>query len=157
MRCCVSTAIGVAFRVLRSSRLLPVTGLIGAGLLASACASSYASYDRPSNVGAQVGTQVAVAVPPVVEIEADGLAVQAPPRIRKHAEPDDPREPFSPNYGPAPDMAPDASEPASTPVVPRREARQPALQYRSRTTRMSPDEVQAIIVQAMIAHERRNP
>ncbi|MFT7577303.1 MAG: hypothetical protein ACI9XZ_003699, partial [Alphaproteobacteria bacterium] len=31
------------------------------------------------------------------------------------------------------------------------------LEYRSRTTEMTPTEVQSVIVQAMIAHELRNP
>ncbi|SFV28123.1 hypothetical protein [Hyphomicrobium facile] len=34
-----------------------------------------------------------------VQMEADGLPVQAAPSVRIRAMPDDPNEPFSPNYG----------------------------------------------------------
>lgn len=33
------------------------------------------------------------------ELEEDGLPSQAPPPANRRQEPDDPREPFSPNYG----------------------------------------------------------
>ncbi len=36
-----------------------------------------------------------------IEYEADGIEAQTPPRRRAQAEPDDPSEPFSPNYGDA--------------------------------------------------------
>ena len=84
-------------------RVLPIAKVVGAGLLVSACASSQAAYEAPSNVGMAYPGQVAVAAPPKVELEDDGLAVQAPPYVRKRVEPDDPSEPFSPNYGPAPE------------------------------------------------------
>ncbi len=45
---------------------------------------------------------------PQVEIEGDGLEGQRPPRRRTEEAPDDPAEPFSPNYGavaPAPEPA----------------------------------------------------
>lgn len=40
-----------------------------------------------------------VAQAPTVQMEADGLPVQAAPSTRIRAMPDDPNEPFSPNYG----------------------------------------------------------
>lgn len=59
-----------------------------------------------------------MAVPPLqahpqVEIEGDGLEGQRPPRRRAEQVPDDPAEPFSPNYGslPLPESGP-APEPA---------------------------------------------
>jgi len=36
---------------------------------------------------------------PPVEIEDDGREAQLPPRKRDNLQPDDPTEPFSPNYG----------------------------------------------------------
>jgi hypothetical protein len=39
---------------------------------------------------------------PQVEIEGDGIEGQLPPRRRAEDTPDDPSEPFSPNYGAAP-------------------------------------------------------
>ena len=42
------------------------------------------------------------------ELEDDGLPPQVPPPVNRKREPDDPREPYSPNYGnpaPAPQRA----------------------------------------------------
>ena len=41
----------------------------------------------------------AVPVPVRVETEEDGRPAQLPPVVRAKAEPDDPSEPYSPNYG----------------------------------------------------------
>ncbi len=50
---------------------------------------------------------------PQVEIEGDGLEGQRPPLRRTDETPDDPSEPFSPNYGAAPALeANGAPEPA---------------------------------------------
>jgi hypothetical protein len=51
--------------------------------------------------------------PPPVEIEDDGREAQRPPPARMFPQPDDPSQPFSPNYGevplpPSPDDAEDA-------------------------------------------------
>ena len=140
----------------RAGCFLQIVNVIGLGLLVSACASSQAGYNDYAQVGAPP-TQVAVAAPPPVELEDDGFAVQAPPRVRKNPEPDDPSEPFSPNYGPAPDGVTAPRAPAKMPVEGQRHARKRPVIIRSRTTPMSPAEVQAIMVQAMVAHERRNP
>jgi hypothetical protein len=43
---------------------------------------------------------------PLVEIEGDGLEGQLPPRRRAEDVPDDPSEPFSPNYGAMPAVEP---------------------------------------------------
>ncbi len=56
-------------------------------------------------VGAPMAPVVA-AVQPKPEMEADGIEVQAPPRLRQRREPDDPTEPFSPNYGSVPPRVP---------------------------------------------------
>ena len=45
---------------------------------------------------------------PLVEIEGDGLEGQLPPRRRAEDVPDDPSEPFSPNYGVVPSAVPEA-------------------------------------------------
>lgn len=37
-----------------------------------------------------------------IAMEADGLPAQLPPPLHRKPEVDDPREPFSPNYGPPP-------------------------------------------------------
>ena len=51
----------------------------------------------------------------MIEIEGDGLEGQRPPLLRKAAEPDDPSQPFSPNYG-GPATAMPAAQPASMPA-----------------------------------------
>ena len=141
----------------RAGFFLQIINVIGVGLLVSACASSHASYEGYSNVGGPQPSNVAMSVPKKVELEADGLAVQAPPLKRKDAEPDDPSEPFSPNYGPAPAGEPDAAEPgrALREMVPASHPR--PLPFRSRTRPMTMAEAEAIKVRAMVAHELRNP
>jgi len=134
-------------------RCLPFGKVIGAGFLVSACASSHANYDRPANVGAQRAHQVAVVARPKIELEADGLAVQTPPRKHRRVEPDDPSEPFSPNYGPKPNR----SEPTAAPRRRSQQADAQKLRFRARMTAMSPAEQQSIIARAMVAHERRYP
>jgi hypothetical protein len=52
-------------------------------------------------------------MPPVL-IEDDGLEAQRPPRRRNEPIPDDPAEPFSPNYGSGPPVGEDPSQPAPT-------------------------------------------
>ena len=144
----------------RTGFILQIINVIGVGLLVSACASSQTAYDGYSNVGGpepNEAAQVAMSVPKRVQLEDDGLAVQGPPVKRERAEPDDPSEPFSPNYGPAPAGEPDPVEPghAAPSLVP---AAQPQpLPFRSRTRPMTTAEAEAIKVQAMVAHEVRNP
>ena len=126
---------------------------IGVGLIVAGCASSQAAYDSRSNVGAGAAQRVAMAVPKKVEIEDDGLAVQAPPVVRKRLEPDDPSEPFSPNYGPGPVE----QEPVKAPARPQVRADAGPVILRSRVTPMSSEEAARIIARAMVAHEVRNP
>lgn len=133
-----------------SRSVLPIAKVVGIGLLLGGCASSHASYTTPSNVGMQPAPQVAI-VAPKVEVEDDGLAVQAPPRVRKQLEPDDPSEPFSPNYGPSPEPG----EPAATPVRRQQRADIRPLRFRSRVTPMTHREAENVVVRAMIAHEMR--
>jgi hypothetical protein len=69
-----------------------------------------------------------------VQIEDDGLPVQAPPPTGIRQQADDPSEPFSPNYGSR-----------ASPAVP--EAR----------VRLSRAEEDAIIARAITEHEARHP
>ncbi|MBU2533446.1 MAG: hypothetical protein KKB37_11945 [Alphaproteobacteria bacterium] len=133
--------------------IISVARVVGAGLIVSACAQSQASNENRSQMGVPPSQRVALSVPQQVELEADGLAVQAPPRVQQRPEPDDPSEPFSPNYGPPPEPA--EAPPAPPPPV-RQASREPVI-LRSRTTPMSPAEVRAIIAQAMVAHEKFYP
>jgi hypothetical protein len=81
---------------------------LGATLLAGGCASDqeyreYANaHERQAYYvtgphGAQGGPARQRSVE--VELEDDGLPSQAAPPLDRRREPDDPREPFSPNYG----------------------------------------------------------
>lgn len=67
----------------------PVLGLLLAILL-TGCASQ-SQYEEGSWYG-----------DPRVAMEDDGLPAQTPPLRRTKTGPDDPSEPFSPNYGPPP-------------------------------------------------------
>lgn len=68
----------------------------------------------------------AAAVRPQPELEDDGLPAQRPPLLRSQRLPDDPTEPFSPNYGNPPPSRANAipaqraagSTPALQPAVP---------------------------------------
>lgn len=62
-----------------------------------------APHQKPSRVAGQVYYRV--------ETEDDGMEAQHPPALTKVNEPDDPTEPFSPNYGRSPVSMP-AEQPA---------------------------------------------
>jgi hypothetical protein len=65
-------------------------------------------------------TQDTAGVPgPRVEIEGDGMEGQRPPRRHANETPDDPKEPFSPNYGSVPTYG-------AAPAAPGAPARSPA-------------------------------
>ena len=69
-----------------------------------------------------------------VEIEDDGLPAQVAPSAAIRNEPDDPRQPFSRNYG-----------------LP------PAARLSGPSTRMSSAEEEALIARAIAEHEMRRP
>jgi hypothetical protein len=60
------------------------------GLLAGACANANTT---------SAANAVYVAQAPAVQVESDGLPVQAAPSALIRQMPDDPSQPFSPNYG----------------------------------------------------------
>lgn len=143
MRCVRAT--GLVARFFAASKIL------GAGLMLSACAANQAQYDRPANVGAASERRLAVATPPKIEIEDDGLAVQSPPRARRRIEPDDPSEPFSPNYGPPP-LPGEKLEHG-----PRKQQAVFHPRLRPQTRPISEAEAEAIVARAVVEHERRYP
>ena len=89
----------------------------------SGCATSQASAPAtrisasPQYV-AQGETVAKVGSATSIEIEDDGLPAQTPPRVERAPEPDNPNEPYSPNYGrsaatlPAERLRPGAAEKA---------------------------------------------
>jgi hypothetical protein len=87
------------------ARLVPAACRVSAMALLAfgvvGCAQSSQSYE-PSYVRALPAASVLP--PPIVAvvIEDDGLPSQPPPLRRNKKEADDPREPFSPNYGSLP-------------------------------------------------------
>jgi hypothetical protein len=84
---------------------------IGILLALAGCAS-----DKTARIPAAFGdlppSYTAEVRPPRIAIEDDGLPAQPPP-LRRSAAADDPREPWSPNYGTVP-----ASKPAGPPPPP---------------------------------------
>ena len=86
-----------------------VTGALGwfAALLLShalgACSTTGATTQAPVWYGANAPGQMAgLRAGPPVEMEDDGIEAQRPPPVRPHKLPDDPTEPYSPNYGSVP-------------------------------------------------------
>lgn len=84
-------------------RLSVCTAMIAVTAVLGACSSSKqaATPEAQWRVNGPP-TQLAQTAPPAVIIEDDGIEAQTPPRVRKQAEPDDPTEPWSPNYGTVP-------------------------------------------------------
>lgn len=78
-------------------RHAPRVVVVGMLLGLTACASEKTAQ-IPSAFGDSPPTYTAEAHPRRVETEADGLPSQPPP-LRSSAVADDPREPWSPNYG----------------------------------------------------------
>ena len=83
---------------------LACAGVFVLALGVSGCATTRTpTYQSGMGVGGPRGYASADGYrSPPQEIEADGLPSQAPPLRRKDPLPDDPSQPFSPNYGPPP-------------------------------------------------------
>lgn len=93
-------------------------------LALGACSTTGATTQPVSYYRAPVGAQIGAYGPPV-EIEDDGIEAQRAPHKRVHEIPDDPTQPYSPNYGavldpmndaPAYEHEPD-DEPSWEPIV----------------------------------------
>lgn len=76
-----------------------VLAISSAALLAGGCAHEGQNSYSQNGWYAGGPRQQAAAVPVPVEMEDDGKPAQLPPPARVRAERDDPREPWSPNYG----------------------------------------------------------
>jgi hypothetical protein len=133
--------------------LRPLLVVAPMALLAAGCASDEAGrYEasQPAYMSRYPGDPAVappaqVASAPTVVIEDDGLPSQLPPLRRPVPEPDDPTEPFSPNYGLPPSAAhngPGAGEPAAgqpapvavAPVAPPGKSTPAGLSARDRST-----------------------
>ncbi|MBY0561783.1 adhesin [Hyphomicrobium sp.] len=86
-------------KALRAVLFPLVAGVVAVSV--AGCATDNDAYYAGSYSGAYPGSTPAeyVAQGPAVQMEADGLPEQAAPSARIRAMPDDPNEPFSPNYG----------------------------------------------------------
>lgn len=87
-------------------RSAPFTTALLVALVLAGCASRSQSYAptadvRPAPPASQAAaTRLAGTGEP--ELEDDGLPAQRPPLVHRQRRPDDPSEPFSPNYGAPP-------------------------------------------------------
>jgi hypothetical protein len=92
---------------------LSVLGVVAVAGCASSRGSSYSQAGIQPHVPAPIPTKV--------EVEDDGVPVQSPPVHRASTEPDDPSEPFSPNYGRGRSngQEPSRAKPAPRPAVTR--------------------------------------
>ncbi len=118
------------FRSPLLQRALVPAALVVVGVALSGCASKSAQYESQAPAWGVHGPAVAQSpAPRPEEIEDDGLPAQTVPTHRARAIPDDPREPWSRNYGtvparksvdstPAP-VQPQTTQPVSPPPAPR--------------------------------------
>ena len=79
----------------RVARAAIVPLLFAAAVGEAGCASNNSTYYATAPAVAAYSRQVAAGV----QVEADGLPSQAAPSARIRQMPDDPSEPYSPNYG----------------------------------------------------------
>lgn len=134
---------GVPDAGLGVGRLRQAFALVGVALALGGCFTAQGSSSYQSQAGVPPPHPPnAVAGERKVAVEAEGLPRQLPPRRRSTAEQDDPAEPFSPNYGPAPS----GSQPPPGDVTP------PVHKVR-----MNEAEVARVIGAAIVAHEKRKP
>ncbi len=77
----------------KAARLGLAFPFAAAALLSAGCANTKASYSSAGVPAAYV------AQGPSLPVESDGLPVQAPPSSMIRQMPDDPAQPYSPNYG----------------------------------------------------------
>lgn len=132
-------------RAPRSVRLGAMSaGLVGLTAMLAGCASERGATYSPSSAASVPMHHAGVRV----EIEADGLPAQLAPR--NHTIPaDDPREPWSPNYGSAPPAKTGSlPTPAITVAVASVSASQPMI-------RSAAIDAEDIIRRAVAAHEMR--
>lgn len=137
----------------RHLRWLAVAVMTVQGGLLSGCAS-----DKASHVKGPTDQQLAQIRK--VEMEDDGQPVQSPPARAMRAEEDDPTQPWSPNYGgPAPTRpmpaAPAATPRAPSPYVPVQVDAAANVTTTGSLTRLSDEEADLVIAQAINAHEMR--
>lgn len=112
-------------------------GVVGFAVVAAGCASGKSEPFPQSRVAAPVPPNVAAQWK--VEIEEDGLPAQLAPRNPRPV-PDDPREPWSPNYGSRQPVRPAEAAPPQGPARP------------AQVTALDED---AIIRRAIAEHEMR--
>jgi hypothetical protein len=78
----------------------PLLAVLVPALIAGGCGHAPTSgYYAETSMYAGAPRQTEAAVPIPVEMEDDGRPAQLPPRAGVRNVPDDPREPWSPNYG----------------------------------------------------------
>lgn len=132
---------------------------VGLLLALTACASDRTAHYQPA-FSDTVPVYDAEARPPRIDTEGDGMPAQPPPLLRRTAAvADDPREPWSPNYGTvaptrvaeAPAAAASAPEPAPEPtkvVAAVKPTRAPLFQAK-------PFDADDVIRRAIAEHEMR--
>lgn len=100
---------------LRIAVLLLATAPVTAG-----CSSRPAHHQNYSGVGADPHARPAAEASRRIDMEEDGMEAQVPPPPSIRVAPDDPSEPWSPNYGSRP-----AGAPGSPPAEPQSRPNQP--------------------------------
>lgn len=86
--------------------------------IAGGCAKEGAYSTSSPQWYADPPQRVTAATPPPVEVEDDGQEAQVPPLRHRPQEPDDPREPYSRNYGSLPPHKAEGPAPAMRSAIP---------------------------------------
>lgn len=127
-------------------------GVIGAGLIGLLAILAGCANDRGATHSSASATTPMHMAGVRVEIEADGLPAQLAPRNRAPLE-DDPREPWSPNYG---SVRPTRTSAIDTDVEPATVSVPPPVQAIP-VSHTRPMDAEDIIRRAVAAHEMRQP
>jgi hypothetical protein len=133
--------------------------VIGLTIIVSACSTT--DDRRYAGVHTRPIAQTASDQGWKTEIEEDGKPAQVPPLTRAHPIPDDPTQPWSPNYGradgrpaQAPPLAPTAHPTWPKPIDTSARTSAAAVAVSRRLTEAEAD---AVMARAITAHERRIP
>lgn len=127
-------------------------GALGAGLIGLLAVLAGCASDRGATHSSASTTAPMHMAGVRVEIEADGLPAQLAPRNRAPLD-DDPREPWSPNYG---SVRPTRTSAIDTDIAPAAVAVPPPVQAIS-VSHTCPMDAEDIIRRAVAAHEMRQP
>lgn len=133
--------------------IIACSAVLLAGCMSSHSGSLLGRSDAANPAIALQRAHMAQMQPPhVVELEDDGLPVQTAPFRTRQQRPDDPSEPFSPNYGSPPPQKPSKDRQAWAPMVD-----ETPNTHVAGWQRIDPVDAEIVVSRALSEHERRFP